>query len=30
VLVYDIPHRTGIESMTDTMVRLAEHTRIVG
>jgi 4-hydroxy-tetrahydrodipicolinate synthase len=30
LLVYDIPKRTGIEVMTDTMVRLAEHPRIVG
>lgn len=30
VLAYDIPHRTGVAIATDTMVRLAEHDRIVG
>ncbi|MFC0529163.1 4-hydroxy-tetrahydrodipicolinate synthase [Phytohabitans kaempferiae] len=30
VLVYDIPHRAGIPIATETMVRLAEHPRIVG
>lgn len=30
MLVYDIPKRTGIEILTDTMIRLAEHPRIVG
>jgi 4-hydroxy-tetrahydrodipicolinate synthase len=30
VLVYDIPHRTGIPIATETLVRLAEHPRIVG
>lgn len=29
-LVYDIPHRAGIQITTETMVRLAEHPRIVG
>ncbi|WP_117211814.1 4-hydroxy-tetrahydrodipicolinate synthase [Allorhizocola rhizosphaerae] len=29
-LLYDIPHRTGVAIATDTMVRLAEHERIVG
>lgn len=30
MLVYDIPHRTGTAVQTDTMCRLAEHSRIVG
>lgn len=30
VMLYDIPHRTGIPINTDTLVRLAEHPRIVG
>ena len=30
VLVYDIPHRAGIAIDTETMVRIAEHERIVG
>ncbi|GAA4447795.1 4-hydroxy-tetrahydrodipicolinate synthase [Phytohabitans houttuyneae] len=30
MLVYDIPHRAGIPIATETMVRLAEHPRIVG
>jgi 4-hydroxy-tetrahydrodipicolinate synthase len=30
VLLYDIPHRTGTPIATETMVRLAEHDRIVG
>jgi 4-hydroxy-tetrahydrodipicolinate synthase len=30
ILVYDIPHRTGIPIETATMLRLAEHERIVG
>jgi 4-hydroxy-tetrahydrodipicolinate synthase len=30
VLLYDIPHRTGVAISTDTMVTLAEHPRIVG
>jgi 4-hydroxy-tetrahydrodipicolinate synthase len=30
VLLYDIPHRTGTPITTETMVRLAEHERIVG
>lgn len=30
MLVYDIPKRTGIEITTETMIRLAEHPRIVG
>ena len=30
VLLYDIPHRTGTAIATDTMLRLAEHPRIVG
>lgn len=30
LLVYDIPHRAGIAIATETMVRLAEHPRIVG
>jgi 4-hydroxy-tetrahydrodipicolinate synthase len=29
-LIYDIPGRTGIAVATDTLVRLAEHPRIVG
>lgn len=29
-LLYDIPHRTGVAIATDTIVRLAEHERIVG
>jgi 4-hydroxy-tetrahydrodipicolinate synthase len=30
VLMYDIPHRSGIPIETDTLLRLAEHPRIVG
>lgn len=30
VLVYDIPHRAGIAIDTETMVRIAEHDRVVG
>ncbi len=30
VLVYDVPHRTGIALTTETLVRAAEHERIVG
>ncbi|BCB82335.1 4-hydroxy-tetrahydrodipicolinate synthase [Phytohabitans flavus] len=30
MLVYDIPHRAGIAIATETLVRLAEHSRIVG
>jgi 4-hydroxy-tetrahydrodipicolinate synthase len=30
MLVYDIPHRSGIPIETETLVRLAEHPRIVG
>ncbi len=30
VLLYDIPGRTGMPIATDTLVRLAEHPRIVG
>jgi 4-hydroxy-tetrahydrodipicolinate synthase len=30
MLVYDIPHRTGTAIATETMVRLAEHDRVVG
>lgn len=30
ILLYDIPHRTGMPIATDTLVRLAEHERIVG
>ncbi|MEV4542554.1 4-hydroxy-tetrahydrodipicolinate synthase [Micromonospora echinaurantiaca] len=29
VMLYDIPHRAGVPIATETMVRLAEHTRIV-
>ncbi|WBB70348.1 4-hydroxy-tetrahydrodipicolinate synthase [Micromonospora sp. WMMD812] len=29
VMLYDIPHRAGVAIATDTMVRLAEHARIV-
>ena len=29
VMLYDIPHRTGVALETDTLVRLAEHPRIV-
>ena len=29
VMLYDIPHRTGVAIQTETMVRLAEHGRIV-
>jgi 4-hydroxy-tetrahydrodipicolinate synthase len=29
VMVYDIPHRAGVAISTETMVRLAEHDRIV-
>jgi 4-hydroxy-tetrahydrodipicolinate synthase len=30
VLIYDIPGRTGAEVATETLVRLAEHPRIIG
>ncbi|MGY0232452.1 4-hydroxy-tetrahydrodipicolinate synthase [Longispora urticae] len=30
VLLYDIPHRAGVAIQTETLVRLAEHERIVG
>ncbi len=30
VLLYDIPHRTGTAMTSDTLLRLAEHPRIVG
>jgi 4-hydroxy-tetrahydrodipicolinate synthase len=30
MLLYDIPHRAGVAISTDTLVRLAEHPRIVG
>ncbi|MFY1633206.1 4-hydroxy-tetrahydrodipicolinate synthase [Solwaraspora sp. WMMB335] len=30
ILAYDIPHRTGIPLTSETLVRLAEHERIVG
>jgi 4-hydroxy-tetrahydrodipicolinate synthase len=30
VLLYDIPHRSGVPIETETLVRLAEHPRIVG
>ncbi|MCW2529385.1 MAG: dihydrodipicolinate synthase [Pseudonocardiales bacterium] len=30
VLLYDIPHRSGVAIEVDTMLRLAEHPRIVG
>jgi 4-hydroxy-tetrahydrodipicolinate synthase len=30
ILLYDIPHRAGVEIATDTICRLAEHERIVG
>ncbi|GAA1389851.1 4-hydroxy-tetrahydrodipicolinate synthase [Catellatospora chokoriensis] len=30
ILLYDIPHRTGVAITTDTMVTLAGHPRIVG
>jgi 4-hydroxy-tetrahydrodipicolinate synthase len=30
VLLYDIPHRSGVPIATETLVRLAEHDRIVG
>jgi 4-hydroxy-tetrahydrodipicolinate synthase len=30
VLIYDIPARTGVAVATDTLVRLAEHPRIIG
>jgi 4-hydroxy-tetrahydrodipicolinate synthase len=30
ILLYDIPGRTGVAIATDTMLRLAEHPRIVG
>jgi 4-hydroxy-tetrahydrodipicolinate synthase len=30
MLVYDIPKRAGIDIATDTLIRLAEHPRIVG
>lgn len=29
VMLYDIPHRSGVPITTDTMLRLAEHSRIV-
>lgn len=29
IMVYDIPHRTGTPIATDTMIKLAEHPRIV-
>jgi 4-hydroxy-tetrahydrodipicolinate synthase len=29
ILLYDIPHRAGAEIATDTLIRLAEHPRIV-
>ncbi len=29
VMIYDIPHRTGVAIATDTLVRLSEHERIV-
>jgi len=29
VMAYDIPHRTGVAIATDTLLRLAEHPRIV-
>ncbi|WP_229401163.1 4-hydroxy-tetrahydrodipicolinate synthase [Micromonospora okii] len=29
VMLYDIPHRSGVPIATETMVRLAEHSRIV-
>ncbi|MFC4105218.1 4-hydroxy-tetrahydrodipicolinate synthase [Micromonospora zhanjiangensis] len=29
VMIYDIPHRAGIAIATDTLVRLAEHERII-
>jgi 4-hydroxy-tetrahydrodipicolinate synthase len=30
ILLYDIPHRSGVPIETETLVRLAEHERIVG
>lgn len=30
IMLYDIPHRAGVPITTDTMLRLAEHPRIVG
>jgi 4-hydroxy-tetrahydrodipicolinate synthase len=30
ILLYDIPHRSGVAIATETLVRLAEHPRIVG
>jgi 4-hydroxy-tetrahydrodipicolinate synthase len=30
IMLYDIPHRTGTALATDTLLRLAEHPRIVG
>ncbi|MEJ3749362.1 4-hydroxy-tetrahydrodipicolinate synthase [Actinomycetes bacterium KLBMP 9797] len=30
IILYDIPHRAGVPIETDTLVRLAEHPRIVG
>jgi 4-hydroxy-tetrahydrodipicolinate synthase len=30
VLLYDVPARTGLAMSTDTIVRLAEHERVVG
>lgn len=30
IMLYDIPHRAGVAIATDTMLRLAEHPRIVG
>jgi 4-hydroxy-tetrahydrodipicolinate synthase len=30
MLIYDIPHRTGVAITTETLCRLAEHERVVG
>ncbi|HLU34069.1 MAG TPA: dihydrodipicolinate synthase family protein, partial [Natronosporangium sp.] len=30
ILLYDIPHRSGVPIATDTLCRLAEHERVVG
>jgi len=30
ILIYDIPHRTGVPVVAETLVRLAEHPRIIG
>jgi 4-hydroxy-tetrahydrodipicolinate synthase len=30
ILIYDIPHRAGVPVATETLVRLAEHPRIIG